>query len=107
MTEEGPVVVNWKGSGRGPRVVDLGWVLWGCWNEQDALPVIDAYRRHVELTDEELDRLDAVMSIRPLYLTCFGYRRNILTGWTEDVMGFSDPGHINEVADVVRGAFAR
>ena len=105
MTEDGPVVVNWKGSGRGPRVADLGWVLWGCWNEADATTVVDAYRKHVELTDEELDRLDAVMSIRPLYLTCFGYRRNILQNWTEDVFGFSAPEHINAVANVVRAAF--
>ncbi len=105
MTNEGPVVVNWKGSGRGPRVADLGWVLWGCWNEADAVPVVEAYRKHVELTDEELDRLDAVMAIRPLYLTCFGYRRNILQSWTEDVFGFSDPGHLTAVADVARKAF--
>jgi Ser/Thr protein kinase RdoA (MazF antagonist) len=107
MTEDGPAVVNWKGSGRGPRVADLGWVLWGCWSEADAATVVDAYRQHVELTAEELDRLDAVMSIRPLYLTCFGYRRNILQSWNEDVFGFSDPAHINAVANVVREAFGR
>ena len=106
MTDDGPLVVNWKGAGRGPRLADLGWVLWGCWNEADAIPLIDAYRRHVELTDEELDRLDAVMAIRPLYLTCFGYRRNILKGWDEDVLGFSDPAHLRAVADVVRKQFA-
>ena len=39
-----------------------------------------AYRRHVELTDEELDRLEGVMYIRPLYLVCFGYRRALANG---------------------------
>lgn len=102
MTENGPVVVNWKGSGRGPRIADLGWVLWGCWTEAPAIAVIDAYRRHVELTGEELDRLEAVMAIRPLYLTSFGYRRNLLKGWNEDALGFSDPAHLRAVADVVR-----
>jgi aminoglycoside phosphotransferase (APT) family kinase protein len=102
MTDAGPMVVNWKGAGRGPRLADLGWVLWGCWQESDAEGVIDAYRRHVELTDEELDRLDAVMAIRPLYLTCFGYRRNIVKGWNEDVFGFSDPAHLRAVAAVIR-----
>jgi aminoglycoside phosphotransferase (APT) family kinase protein len=105
MTERGPVVVNWKGAGRGPRLADLGWVLWGCWNETDALPVVDAYRRHVELTGEELDRLEAVMSIRPLYLSSFSYRRNILEGWNEDALGFSDRGHIRAVAETVRKRF--
>lgn len=102
MTDDGPFVVNWKGAGRGPRLVDLGWVLWGCWTETDAIPVIDAYRRHVELTDEELDRLEAVMAIRPLYLTSFGYRRNILLGREQDALGFSDPEHLRAVAEVVR-----
>ena len=102
MTDSGPLVVNWKGSGRGPRLADLGWVLWGCWNETDAISIIDAYRKHVELTSEELDRLADVMAIRPLYLTSFGYRRNILKGWNEDALGFSDPAHLEAVAEVVR-----
>lgn len=106
MTADGPVVLNWKSAGRGPRLVDLGWVLWGCWNETDAIPVIDAYRRHIELTDEELDRLEAVMAIRPLYLTSFGYRRNILVGREQDALGFSDPEHLRAVAEVVRKRFA-
>ena len=102
MTDDGPVVVNWKGAGTGPRLADLGWVLWGCWSETDAIAVTDAYRQHVQLTDEELDRLEAVMAIRPLYLTSFAYRRNILKGWNEDALGFSDPGHLRAVAEVVR-----
>lgn len=105
MTDAGPLVVNWKGSGRGPRLADLGWVLWGCWNESDAIPVIDAYRKHVELTAEELERLAAVMAIRPLYLTSFAYRRNILKGWNEDALGFSDPTHLDAVAETVRKRF--
>jgi Ser/Thr protein kinase RdoA (MazF antagonist) len=106
MTDAGPLVVNWKGSGRGPRLADLGWVLWGCWNEADAVPVIEAYSKHVTLTTEELDRLPAVMAIRPLYLTSFGYRRNILKGWNEDVLGFSDPAHLEAVAETVRNRLA-
>ena len=102
MTDAGPLVVNWKGSGRGPRLADLGWVLWGCWNHADAIQVVDAYREHVELTTEELDRLPAVMAIRPLYLTSFAYRRNILKGWNEDALGFSDPAHLEAVAETVR-----
>jgi Ser/Thr protein kinase RdoA (MazF antagonist) len=106
MTDTGPLVVNWKGAGTGPRLADLGWVLWGCWEETNAIAVIDAYRQHVELTDEELDRLEAVMAIRPLYLTSFVYRRNILTGWNENAFGFSDPGHLSTVAAAVRKRLA-
>jgi Ser/Thr protein kinase RdoA (MazF antagonist) len=107
MTDDGPVAINWKGSGRGPRLADLAWLLWGCWVEEDVAAVVNAYRQHIELTDEELDRLEAVMYIRPLRLTCFGYRRNIVKGWDEDVLGFSDPGHINAVAAAARTLFRR
>ena len=106
MTDAGPLVVNWKGSGRGPRLADLAWVLWGCWNEMDAIPIIDAYRQHVELTTDELDRLPGVMAIRPLYLTSFAYRRNILKGWDEDALSFSDPAHLDAVANTVRNRIA-
>lgn len=106
MTDDGPVVVNWKSAGKGPRLVDLGWVLWGCWNETDAIPVVDAYSKHVQLTANELDRLAAVMAIRPLYLTSFAYRRNILKGWDEDALGFSDPAHLVAVAETVRNRLA-
>ena len=102
MTDSGPLVVNWKGAGRGPRLADLGWVLWGCWQASDAISVIDAYSEHVELTSEELDRLPGVMAIRPLYLSSFGYRRNIVKGWNEDALGFSDPAHLEAVAEIVR-----
>jgi Ser/Thr protein kinase RdoA (MazF antagonist) len=52
---------------------------------------VDAYRRHIELTDEELDRLEAVMYIRPLYLVAFGYRRALTNGVTFDGWGFVEP----------------
>lgn len=106
MTDTGPLVVNWKGAGTGPRLADLGWVLWGCWTDANAIAVIDAYRQHVDLTGEELDRLEAVMAIRPLYLTSFVYRRNILKGWNEDASGFADPAHLRSVADAVRTRLA-
>ena len=70
VTEHGPVAINWKASGRGPRLADFAYLMWGTVARRtdwiDA--AVDAYRRHVELTDEELDRLEAVMYIRPLYL---------------------------------------
>jgi Ser/Thr protein kinase RdoA (MazF antagonist) len=102
MTDSGPLVVNWKGAGIGPRLADLAWVLWGCWIQTNAIAVVDAYRQHVQLTDEELDRLEAVMAIRPLYLTSFAYRRNIVKGWDEDALAFSDPEHMRVVAEAVR-----
>jgi Ser/Thr protein kinase RdoA (MazF antagonist) len=87
LTAEGPVAINWKASGRGPRLADLAYLLWGTgsWNPRRPDPeridaVVNAYRRHVEPTDEELGRLEQVMYIRPLYLTAFALRRAITAG---------------------------
>ena len=102
------MAINWKASGRGPRLADFAWLMWGTWGDADVIDAaVDAYRRHVELTDDELDRLEAVMYIRPLYLACFGYRRNHVKGWNEDVFGFSAPEHIVAVAAAARKALGR
>jgi Ser/Thr protein kinase RdoA (MazF antagonist) len=108
LTEAGPVGINWKGSGRGPRLSDLAWLLWGTHRNTECLEgIVSAYRRHVELTDEELERLDGVMFIRPLYLTCFGYRRNLLEGLDDDALSFTDPDYIRFTAAAARAAFRK
>ncbi len=77
MSGRGPVAVQWKAAGRGPRLADFAYLMWGTgrvrldaeWIEA----VVRAYRAHVELTAEEFERLEGVMYVRPLYLVCFGY----------------------------------
>jgi Ser/Thr protein kinase RdoA (MazF antagonist) len=73
LSEHGPVAINWKASGRGPRLADFAYLIWGTglWNprrpNQECIDAaVNAYRRHVEPTDDELDRLEAVMYIRTL-----------------------------------------
>lgn len=105
LTDEGPVTFNWKASGRGPRLADFSWLMWGTWNEPDFDAAVHAYRRHVELTDDELDRFEAVMYIRPLYLVCFGYRRALANGVAFDEWGYIDPEHISATAAATRAAF--
>jgi Ser/Thr protein kinase RdoA (MazF antagonist) len=111
LTDNGPVAINWKASGRGPRLADFAWLMWGArWVEGDGISAaVNAYRRHVELTDEELDRLEAVMYIRPLYLTCFDYRRSLANGHQpaggEGLWGFIEPGHISANAAAARAAY--
>jgi Ser/Thr protein kinase RdoA (MazF antagonist) len=87
LGDDGPVAINWKASGRGPRLADLAYLLWGTgsWNPRRPNPenidaAVGAYRRHVEPTDEELDRLEQVMYLRALYLVCFSYRRAVTAG---------------------------
>ena len=87
LGEQGLVAINWKASGRGPRLADFAYLIWGTgsWhprrpNQEWIDAAVNAYRRHIEPTDDELDRLEAVMYIRTLYLACFGYRRALTNG---------------------------
>jgi Ser/Thr protein kinase RdoA (MazF antagonist) len=115
MSEQGPVAINRKASGRGPRLADFAYLIWGAgsWNPRrpnqewiDA--AVNAYRRHVEPTDEELDRLEAVMYIRTLYLACFGYRRAITNGQAFNEWGFIRPReYFTATAAATRAAFRR
>jgi Ser/Thr protein kinase RdoA (MazF antagonist) len=115
LSERGPVAINWKASGRGPRLADFAYLIWGTgsWNPRrpnqrriDA--AVNSYRRYVEPTDEELDRLEAVMYIRTLYLACFGYRRAVTNGQTFNEWGFTEPpGYFRSTAAAVRAAFGR
>jgi Ser/Thr protein kinase RdoA (MazF antagonist) len=105
--EHGPVAINWKAAGCGPRLADFAWLMWGTWRNADWINLaVGAYRRHVELTDDELERLEAVMYIRPLYLGCFSYRRDLVNGRPpKEVWGFVNPEHIGAIAAATRAAF--
>ena len=115
LSGQGPVAINWKASGRGPRLADFAYLIWGtgAWNPRrpnqewiDA--AVSAYRRHVEPTGDELDRLEGVMYIRALYLACFGYRRAVTSGSAFNEWGFIEPpGYFSSTAAAVRAAFRR
>jgi Ser/Thr protein kinase RdoA (MazF antagonist) len=107
--ERGPVAINWKAAGRGPRLADFAWLIWGTWGKDDWINLaVEAYRRHVELTDDELERLEAVMYIRPLYLGCFSYRRDLVNGrQPKEAWGFANPKHIGAIAAATRASYRR
>ena len=115
LSEQGPVAINWKAAGRGPRLADFAYLIWGTgsWNPRrpnqewiDA--AVNAYRRHVEPTDDELDRLEAVMYIRTLYLTSFGYRRALSKHQTFNEWWFIEPAaYFSSTAAATRAAFGR
>ena len=115
LSKHGPVAINWKASGRGPRLADFAYLIWGTgsWNprrpNQERIDAaVNAYRRHVEPTDDELDRLEAVMYIRTLYLVCFGYRRAVTDGVSFREWGFIDPPeYFSATAAATRAAFCR
>jgi len=115
LSEQGPVAINWKASGRGPRLADFAYLIWGTgsWNprrpDQERIDAaVGAYRRRIEPTDEELDRLEAVMYIRTLYLACFGYRRAVTNGQAFNEWGFIRPReYFRATAAATRAAFGR
>jgi Ser/Thr protein kinase RdoA (MazF antagonist) len=113
--ERGPVAINWKASGRGPRLADFAYLIWGTglWNPRRVNPewidaAVGAYRRWIEPTQAELDRLEAMMYLRALYLTCFGYRRAINDGVPFDEWSFIGPAeYFSETAAATREAFEK
>ncbi len=113
VCDAGPVAINWKASGRGPRLADFAYLIWGTgsWNprrpNQECIDAaVGAYRRHVEPTQDELERLEAVMYIRTLYLVCFGYRRAVNDGVKFREWGFiHPPEYYSATAAAVRAAF--
>jgi Ser/Thr protein kinase RdoA (MazF antagonist) len=115
LSKGGPVAINWKASGYGPRLADLAYLIWGTggWsprrpNQKRIEAAVDAYRQYVEPTDDELDRLEAVMYIRTLYLTCFGYHRALTNGQTFNEWGFIEPPeYFSQTAAATRAAFRR
>ena len=115
LSEQGPVAINWKASGRGPRLADFAYLIWGTgsWNprrpNQERIDAaVSAYRRHIEPTGDELDRLEAVMYIRALYLACFSYRRAVTDGVRFREWGFIEPPeYFTSTAAAARAAFRR
>ena len=109
---DGPVAIQWKAAGRGPRLADLAYLVWGTWLDAEWIgAAVGAYRRHVELTDDELDRLEAAMYVRPLYLACFDWRRSLAGGHqptsADAWWGEPDPAYISAVAAATRAAYRR
>jgi Ser/Thr protein kinase RdoA (MazF antagonist) len=69
-TEDGPLLVDWTGAGRGPRLASL-CVLAQSVGPGNAPGVMRGYTEHQRLTAEELDRLEGVLWIRPLWLAAW------------------------------------
>ncbi len=78
----GLTIVGWAGSGRGPRLPALAWLLRTA--AQGGPHLVDAvlrgYREHVQLTEDELDRLPGILNLRPLWLACLELRMTLEVG---------------------------
>ncbi len=81
VTESNELVfIDWTGAGRGPRLASLAVLIWSCalkrggWSPRRVDAVVAGYRSHIRLEERELERLSAVMRIRPLVFACRRYR---------------------------------
>jgi Ser/Thr protein kinase RdoA (MazF antagonist) len=66
--EQGPVVIDWTGAGRGARVLSLTSLLAGSEDMSLVDAFVEGYRNHVELDPAELNRLAGALSLHQLVL---------------------------------------
>jgi Ser/Thr protein kinase RdoA (MazF antagonist) len=72
VTPEGPILVDWTGAGRGPRVASLGVLLSSAGPDLALVDAIVAgYVSHVRLEPEELARLPGAVRAFGLVLDCW------------------------------------
>jgi Ser/Thr protein kinase RdoA (MazF antagonist) len=69
------VIVDWSGSGFGPRAASLGFLLWAAGHRSMAQVefVARGYVKHVSLTELELEKMVGAVLFRPLVLRCWEF----------------------------------
>ncbi len=80
-------IVGWAGSGRGPRLPALAWLLRTTaeGNPDNIDAVLRGYRQHVQLSDEEIHRLPRILDMRALWLACLECRMAVNNGDTPTI----------------------
>lgn len=76
-------IIGWAGSGRGPRLPALAWLLRTAAERnatENIAAVMHGYSEHVRLTDEEIHRLPAILNMRALWLECLSFRMTVNDG---------------------------
>jgi methyltransferase (TIGR00027 family) len=70
------VPIDWAGSGQGPRIFSLAWLLFaaGCNGTEMIEAVIAGYRPHILMENEELSHLSNSIFTRQLTIACWEVR---------------------------------
>jgi Ser/Thr protein kinase RdoA (MazF antagonist) len=73
--ERGMVLVDWTGAGRGPRAWPLAFLLFAeaAKNPPRVDLVVSGYRRQVTLEPAEIERIPAMMRVRPVVLAAWSF----------------------------------
>ncbi len=72
----GLVVIDWSGAGRAPRLWSLAFLLWSVGFGGDLSRVdrtLAGYRRHLSLEPAELERLEALIRVRPIVFDTWAF----------------------------------
>ena len=98
-------IVDWTGSGRGPRLWSLGFLLWAAGARDLRLidVVVSRYRRGVELEPAELDRLAGAIRGRPVMLEVW----SVCAGRREVAAAVDRIAHAAELAESIAIAARR
>jgi hypothetical protein len=69
------VILDWAGTGWGPRLHSLGFLLWAAGRQSPRCidAVMAGYRPHIEPRPEEIDRLAGAILARPLILSSWSF----------------------------------
>ena len=102
VTPCGPVLVDWAGAGRGPRLASLAALLHTA-GPRHAGDVLAGYQAHVGLTADEFDRLEGVLWIRPLWLAAWQCWLAVVSPKVSRIF-VPDPDYIAALAREVRGS---
>jgi Ser/Thr protein kinase RdoA (MazF antagonist) len=102
------VIVDWAGSGHGPRLWSLGFLLWAAGSRSPRLLelAVSRYRRAVELEPAELERLESAIRGRPVMLEAWsvGHGRSEIAPALERVERINEQAR--SIAVQARRAFA-
>jgi hypothetical protein len=76
--DQPPVIIDWIGAGRGPRVWPLAFLLFAA-GPRGARRGLDRYTRSISLSEEELLRLPGMLITRPLALDLWSVAHERMT----------------------------
>ena len=98
---DGLVLIDWTGAGRGPRLASLS-VLLHTAGPKNVPDVLGGYAQHQQLTGDELERLEGMLWIRPLWLAAWQCWLAVVTSRGRTFV--PDAGRIAKLAAAARAA---
>ena len=84
MSDNGPVFIDWTGTGRGPRVLSFAMLLLSSafiksgFSVRRINAVVAGYRSQIQLEEKELELLPAALKHRPAIFACYRFKQEIL-----------------------------